>query len=118
MKLQALTQTFNDGVLDIYRVTNIAEAGNMPKDGLKAKIKNIRYSERTVGMGRYWAAMQEHVQITQMVRIQRIEAINVNDVAIIKGKQYKIVQIQYVQDTSPPCMDLSLERLETEYEIK
>lgn len=118
MKLQALTQTFNDGVLHIYSVENVAESGNMPKDGLKAKVKNIRYAERTVGMGRYWTAMQEHVQITRLIRAQKIENVNVHDVVVIKGKQYKIVQIQYVQDTSPPCMDLSLERLETEYEIK
>jgi hypothetical protein len=118
MKLPTLTQTFNDGILHIYSVENIAESGNLPKDRLKAKISNLRYSERVVGMVRYWTAFQNQIQINQMVRTQRIDSVNVHDVAVLNGKYYDIVQIQYVQDVEPACMDLSLERLETEYEIK
>ena len=118
MKLPTLTQTFNDGIVDVYSVTNISEPGNMPKDGLKIKTKSLRYEERIVGMGRYWTAMQEHAQITQMVRTQRIDSVSIHDVAILSGKQYDIVQIQYLQDVEPRCMDLSLQRLEAEYVIK
>lgn len=38
MKLQTLTQTFNDGIVNIYSIGNIAEPGNMPKDGLTLKV--------------------------------------------------------------------------------
>lgn len=89
----------------------------MPNDGLIPKVKKLRYAERTVGMSRYWTALQNQAQITQMIRTQRINSVNVHDVAVLNGKQYDIVQVQYIQDTEPACMDLSLERLEVEYEI-
>lgn len=110
------TQTFNDGVVDICSVENISQPGNMPKDGLVLKIKGLRYAEKTVGMNRYWTALQNQAQITQMIRTQRINSVNVHDVAVLNGKQYDIVQIQYIQDIEPSCMDLSLQRLEVEYE--
>lgn len=120
MKLPTLTQQFNDGIVNIYSIGNIAAFGNMPKDGLKqpAKVENLRYEERTVGMSRYWTAKQEHAQIEQLIRTQRINSVTAHDVAILNGQQYDIVQVQYPKETEPPCMDLSLERLEVAYEIK
>lgn len=117
MKPKTLTQTFNDGIVNIYCVENIAEPGNMPKDGLVLKIENLRYTERTVGMSRYWTALQNQAQIEQMIRVPRINSVSVHDVAILNGHQYDIVQVQYIQDTVPACMDLSLQRLEVEYEV-
>lgn len=116
MKLPTLTQQFNDGIVDIYSVQNIAEPGNMPKDGLKIKISNLRYEERTVGMGRYWTAAQAQVRIEQLLRVPRIRSVSTQDIAIVNGQQYKIVQIQYPPGIEPSCMDLSLQRLEVEYE--
>lgn len=118
MKLPTLTQQFNDGIVNIYSVGNIAQPGNMPKDGLKIKISNLRYEERTVGMGRYWTAKQEQAQIEQLIRVPRINSITTHDVAILNGEQYDIVQYQYIKGVEPPCMDLSLERLEVAYEVK
>ncbi len=112
----AKVQTFNDGIVDIYSVGNIAEAGNMPKDGLTIKVSNLRYEERTVGMGRFWTAKQEHAQISQLIRVQRINSVTIHDVAILNGQQYDIVQVQYPKEPEPPCIDLSLERLEVAYE--
>lgn len=118
MKLPTLTQQFNDGIVDIYSVQNIAEPGNMPKDGLKIKISNLRYEERTVGMGRYWTAAQAQVRIEQLLRVPRISSVSTQDIAIVNGQQYKIVQIQYPPGIEPSCMDLSLQRLEASYEVK
>jgi hypothetical protein len=112
------TQTYNDGIVKIYSVGNIAAPGNMPKDGLTLKISPLRYEERIVGMGRYWTAMQVQAQIDRIIRVPRIESISSQDVAIpIDGKQYQIKQVQYVPDIEPPSMDLSLERLEAAYDI-
>lgn len=118
MKLKTLTQQFNDGIVNIYSVGNIAEAGNMPKDRLTIKVSNLRYEERIVGMSRYWTAKQEQAQIEQLIRVPRINSITTHDVAILNGEQYDIVQVQYPKDIEPPSMDLSLERLEVAYEIK
>lgn len=117
MKPKTLTQPFNDGIINIYSVGNIAAPGDKPKDVLTLKVSNLRYQERIVGMNRYWTAKQEQAQISQLVRVQRINSVTTHDVVILDGHQYDIAQIQYPQDTEPPCMDLSLERLEVAYEI-
>lgn len=118
MKLQTLTQTFNDGVVNIYSVGNIAAPGNMPKDGLTLKAGSLHYEERTVGMNRFWTGMQAQAKIEQLIRVPRINSVSPQDIAIPNdGEQYRIIQLQYPKDVSPPCMDLSLERLEAAYEI-
>jgi hypothetical protein len=43
MKPQTLTQAFNDGVVNIYSVGNIAELGNMPQEGLTIKVGPLHY---------------------------------------------------------------------------
>jgi hypothetical protein len=110
-------QTFNDGIVNIYSVSNISEPGNKPKDGLNIKVSKLRFEERTVGMSRFWTAKQEHAQISQLIRTPRINSVTIHDVAVINGQQYDILQVQYPKDVETPCMDLSLERLEVAYEI-
>ena len=108
-------QPFDDGVVKIYTLGNIAKDGDMPKDGLTLK-ETIRYKERTVGMGRFWTAQQEHVKIDLLLRVQKLRNISSQDVAIPNdGKQYIIKQVQYIEEQ--PVMDLSLERLSEDYEI-
>lgn len=112
-----ITQTYNDGICRIYEVTNIAPPGEYPQEGIKAKVK-LRYEERTVGMNRFWTAMQAHARIDLLIRTPRIRSINNFDIVVLPdGEQYEIRQIQYPKDVEPPSMDLSLTRLETKYEI-
>lgn len=110
-------QTFNDGIVNIYSVGNIAEPGNKPKDGLTIKVSALRYDERIVGMSRFWAAKQENTKIERLIRAPKIKSVEQHDVVVLEGSQYDIVQIQYPQDVDPPSMDLSLERLEVAYEV-
>ena len=113
-------QTFNDGIANIYSVENIAPSGHMPKDGLTLKEKNIRYEEQIVGMVRFWTAIQEHTEIEQKLRLPRINSVRRGDVIIpTDGNQYKIKQVQYPpkSEVYPPCMDLSLERIDAAYDI-
>ena len=111
-------QTFNDGVANIYSVGNIAPPGGMPKDGLTKKESNIRYKERTVGMSRFWTAMQVNAKIGRLLRMPRVTDVSTQDVVIpTDGEQYKIVQVQYPEDVYPPVMDLSLERIDAAYDI-
>jgi len=114
-------QTFNDGICNIYYVRNVAVPGGMPKEELRLKISSLRYKERTVGMSRYWAAMQAHVKVDLVIRVPytplRMEAVSTQDVVVLHtGAQYRIVQIQKPEDTYPPVMDLSLERLVQKYD--
>jgi hypothetical protein len=119
MKLQTLTQAFNDGIVSIYSVGNIAEPGNMPQEGLTLKVGPLHYEERTVGMSRFWTALQANAKVEQMLRVPRINCVSPQDIAIPNdAMQYKIIQIQYPKGIEPPCMDLSLERVDSNYDIK
>ncbi len=112
------TQTYNSGALSVYRVENAAEGGKMPKDKLTVKLPLLRYEERTVGMARYWAGMQNTAQITRMLRVPKHTGVSPQDVVITDdGKQYKIEQIQYIEDVTPKSMDLSLERVTKNYDV-
>ena len=112
------TQTFNDGVANIYSIGNVEHPGGMPKDGLSLKVAAVRYKERTVGMSRFWSAMQASIRVSRLLRLPRLTNVSTQDIIIpADGEQYKIVQVQYPEDVYPPVMDLSLERLVQKYDI-
>ena len=110
-------QTFNDGVVSIYSVSNIAELGNMAKDGLTL-IESLRFHERTVGLNRFYVAKQSGNKVVKVIRCPWVE---VDDstiiVAILSDKQYQVIQIQTPEDVFPKSIDLTLERLATDYVI-
>ena len=117
MSLRTVSQPYKDGVVKIYEVTDIAPAGNKPDPKLTEKSK-LRYDQRIVGMQRYWIAKQAQSEIEMVIRVPRILSIGTDDIAVPNdGKQYKIAQIQYPPDIYPLSMDLSLERLEADYDI-
>lgn len=112
------TQTFNDGVCGIYSVINIAPKGEKQEDGLKIKHNAIRYDRRTVGVTRFWTAKQDNTKIDQLIRIQLLNDVERHNVVMLAdGKQYRIKQIQYPKEIVPSSMDISLERIETKYQI-
>lgn len=107
-------QTFNDGIVSIYTLGNVANEGDMPQEGLTFKT-SLRYAERTVGMGRFWTAQQAQAKIDLLLRTSQIREVSTQDIAITNSKQYRIMQIQYPEATK--VMDMSLERLEQDYAV-
>jgi len=111
------TQSFNDGVVAVYAVSNIAEPGGMPQEKLTLK-RTLRYHERTVGLTRFYTALQANVEVRYVLRCPRLRDISAQDVAIPNdGKQYRISLIQYPEDVDPPVMDITLEELTAVYDI-
>lgn len=109
-------QTFNDGIVSIYAVSNQAEPGKMPKEKLSIK-KRLRYKERTVGLIRMWTAKQDNVKISHLLRVLLQRDISTQDIAVLQDeKQYRIKSIQYPEDVIPPVMDLTLEEVIQKYE--
>lgn len=117
--MKPITQIFNDGVLTVYKIGNIADVGNRPEEGLIQKFSNtLPYEERTVGVTRFIANKQDQSVIEQLLRIPRIDGIAREDVVIpIDGKQYRIKQVQSINDVEPRSLDLSLERIDVTYEL-
>ena len=108
----------NDGVVTIYAVGNTAEPGDMPRKKLTKKGR-LRYKRRTVGIKRHYAAMQAQAKVDLLLRVPYRPEVSAQDVAVptLDGKQYLVSFVQVIQDETPPVMDLTLERLERDYDL-
>lgn len=107
-----ITQSYNDGVVTIYSVADVAQPGYQPQIELTEKIK-LRYEERSMGLQRYYQAMQNQVQIERVLRVQRTNKITSQDVAITEDNtKYKIYMVQAVSDVYPPSIDITLSKFE------
>lgn len=119
--LKAKFQSFPDGVVGIYKVTDLAQPGDLPVEGLALK-NSLRYKERTVGLNRYYAALHEDIKVDFVIRCPEVRGLSekATDILVailIDGQQYTVKQIQYIEDAQPPSMDLTLERLGESYAI-
>lgn len=101
------TQTFNDGVVKIYEVIDTSTNGGMPNESRALK-NTLRFHEKTVGITRFYSAMQANKKVDRVIRCQKQPAVSTLDRAEIGGIYYDITQIQYPEDIEPPCMDLTL----------
>ena len=111
-------ETFNDGIVKIYSVTNISEQGDQPKDGLTLKYV-IRFNYKTIGIQRNYEAMQAQIKLSELISVKMQRDISTQDVAVIGADttQYEISQVQHKKDTLPATSLLSLTRLEAKYEF-
>ena len=109
--------SFNDGIVSIYKVSNIAPKGDKPCEKLVFYNKYC-FADKTVGLNRYYEAMQNNVQISRSILIGANDFnISPQMVAVIGNTQYMIIQVQTVRDTRPPHLILSLSEVEMNYEI-
>lgn len=109
--------TFDDGILTIYSVGNAARAGEKPRSVLRLKSQHY-FSFMTVGAIRYYEAKQAMNDISDMVRIWEDRDITTLDICVLEdGNQYKCAQVQHVVEDGLRQTQISLERLNEEYEI-
>lgn len=109
---------FNDGLVTVYRVENRAAPGDKPVEKLVKKV-SLRYTRRTVGIRRHYAALNAGARVDLLLRVPYRPEVSTQDVAVpsLDGKQYRITLVQVPEDVTPPVMDLTLERLEREYDL-
>lgn len=108
--------SFNDGVCAVYFVENDAAEGDVPAEKLTEKYR-LRFRWHTVGISRYYEAMQSQVKISNAVDVPLRADINPQDVCMIDGRQYCIEQVQQRRDTKPPSLLLSLSDIEEAFEL-
>ena len=104
-----VAQTYEDGVVEIYAVSDGAADGRLPQPVLTQKIR-LDYAERKVGIQRYYQAKQNQIHVEKVIRVPRppIE-ITSQDVAVTEdGRAYRIDLVQTVKDVWPPSLDLTL----------
>ena len=109
-----VTQSYNDGVVTVYSVTDSARPGYQPVEQLTEKIK-LRYEEQRLGIQRYYNAMQNQIQVERVIRVPRAEQITSQDVAETEdGRRYRIALVQTVDGVWPPSQDLTLVKYQQE----
>lgn len=112
-----ITQELNSGVVQIYSVEDSAQPGYQPKPSLTLKL-TLRYEEQRLGINRLYLSRQNQAEVEKVIRVPRQDSISNQDVAILEnGSQYSIDYAQTVQDVYPPCLDLSLVKVEQDYEV-
>lgn len=113
-----VSQTYNDGVVTVYRVADCATPGDMPKIDTE-KCAVLHYEERRMGVTRYYAAAQSMAQVERVLRVPRRAGIDAQMLAITEdGRKYRIDLVQAVTDVFPPSLDLTLSRVTHDAEAK
>lgn len=110
--------TYDDGILKIYRVENVAEAGKKPV--LKLYFKGrYYYHQETLGYGRYYAALNAGQRISAVFAVPGWEDIQAEDICVPEdGQQYKVQITQRAKDEDGIQMTrITLERLGETYGI-
>ena len=110
-----ISQTFNDGVLTVYSV----DVGVVPDyETLKGLTKKsvLHYSERRMGVQRYYAGIQAQTKIDKVLRCQDAGLVEPHDVVITEsGKHYLVQLVQSCYDVYPPSVDVSLAAIVQQY---
>lgn len=112
-----VTQSCNDGVVRIYSVSDAAAPGWQPKPVPTLKV-TLRYQERTMGIQRYYAGMQNQVELRRVIRVPRAGDVTSQDIAVTEDdRQYRVDLVQAVQEVWPACVDLTLAAVEQVYDV-
>ena len=113
-----ITESYNDGIVNIYTVQDGAAPGYRPMPVL-VLVKRMRYQERYLGINRLYSGRQNQVDIQRIVRVQKVPGVSNQNVAITEdGRQYRIDSVQDVIGAYPPSIDLTLATVEQEYEVR
>ena len=109
---------FDNGTLELYKTVNAAAPGAMPVEQRMLAVKAC-YSERVVGYGRFFTAMQADSQADLLLRIPRSYEARVGMIARLypyshqDQSEYRVIQVQDASDDEGGIFtDLTLTRLE------
>lgn len=106
----------DEGLLTFYKLTNTAQAGDMPVEQLVDCDCTAYYENRTIGMQRRYLAKSADFQLDRLVRCYNtIIPEDAKYVILEDGMQYRIGDASAIVDED--AYDLSLERLNDYYEV-
>lgn len=86
--------TYDDGILTVYRPTNTAGPGDKPVSGLTFRGRYY-YGFASLGVTRYYAAMQAGQDVSAIVTVPGWDDIITNDIVVLDdGRQYRAEMVQ------------------------
>lgn len=108
--------SYDDGVLTVFTSKNGSADGTIPKKVLQERFQSF-YEFSTVGMQRYYTALQNNQRVTDAVKIPDRRHISTDDtVQLEDGMYYRVLQVQWITEKNEQKTLLSLERIGDNYE--
>lgn len=109
--------TFDDGIIKIYQLVNVAGDFEKPLYKLRKK-ESYYFGFDVLGINRYYTALQAKVQLSHVVNIPGWGEVDPTDIAVLEdGEQYRLPFIQpQMDDNNLRMTKLSLERINQRYE--
>ena len=110
---------YDDGFMKIYRLQDVAPAGEMPQLKL-VYLQGAFFESRVIGYGRFYAAKGAQQQIDLLLRApEHLPGVRIGMFAVLEdGLQYRIDNVQHTTDDDElPVTDLSLFRLEEFFDV-
>ena len=112
-----ISQSYNSGVVTVYRVTDGARPGFASAPVLEKKAV-LRYEEQRLGLTRLYLSRQNQVRVEKVIRVPRGPEVSSRDVAVTEdGRQYRIDAVQLADRVRPPSLDLTLTKAEQVYDV-
>ena len=110
--------TFDDGILTVYRPQNTAGPGDKPQPGYIFKGRYY-YGFASLGVTRYYAAMQAGQDVSAIVTVPGWDDIVTNDVIVLDdGRKYRAEMVQPETDEfGLRIMRVTLGVLSVDYQI-
>lgn len=106
-----ITQNYNDGVVSIYSVKDVAQPGYQPVPQRTLKI-TVRYEEQRLGIQRLYSGRQNMVEIERVIRIPIAGKVDNQDIAVTEdGREYRIESVQSAVDVYPMSLDIALTKI-------
>lgn len=106
-----ITQNYNDGVVSIYSVKDVAQPGYQPVPQRTLKI-TVRYEEQRLGIQRLYSGRQNMVEIERVIRIPIAGKVDNQDIAVTEdGREYRIESVQSAMDVYPMSLDIALTKI-------
>lgn len=110
--------TFDDGILTVYRPQNTAGPGDKPVPGLTFRGRYY-YGFASLGVTRYYAAMQAGQDVSAIVTVPGWDDIITNDIVVLDdGRKYRAEMVQPETDEfGLRIMRVTLGVLSVDYQI-
>lgn len=112
--------TFDDGILTVYNVKNIAQPGDRPVKELEKK-GQYYFGYGQIGVTRYYNAMQASQEVSAIVNIPGWNDVKNTDVVVLTESSDLQYQVGFVQpeldENGLRIMRLTLERIGQKYEV-
>ncbi len=108
--------TFDDGILRVCEITNVAENGDLPREGLQ-ETASFYFGYDVLGINRYYTALNAKVNLSHVVNIPGWNEFDPRSIVVMEdGRQYRISMAQPMTDENGlRITKLSLERITNEF---